>query len=41
MTHTLDVAPTGMSISPAGLISWTPANGDVGLNAVTVRATGP
>jgi hypothetical protein len=38
-TYSLDAAPAGMTISATGLIAWTPAAGQVGLNAVTVRVT--
>jgi Putative Ig domain len=39
LTFSLDVAPSGMSIDGAtGLIQWTPTNGQVGVNSVTVRA---
>ncbi|MEQ9463559.1 MAG: RHS repeat-associated core domain-containing protein [Haliea sp.] len=31
--------PGGLSVSPAGVLSWTPGDGDVGDSAVTVRAT--
>ena len=38
LTFSLDVAPTGMTINDVtGLIEWTPDNGDVGINPVTVR----
>ena len=38
-TFALDAAPAGMTISATGLVSWTPAAGQVGANAVTVRVT--
>jgi Putative Ig domain len=38
-TYGLDVAPAGMAINATGLITWTPAAGQVGANAVTVRVT--
>jgi bacillopeptidase F len=39
LIYSLDVAPPGMNIDPAsGLIAWTPAIGQTGPQAVTVRA---
>ena len=38
-TFGLNVAPAGMTISATGLISWIPATGQAGTNAVTVRVT--
>ena len=41
-TWSLDVFPTGMTIdSVTGIISWTPALGQEGLNSVTVRVDDP
>jgi hypothetical protein len=38
LTYSLDIAPAGMSIDPSsGLIQWTPAAAQLGLNPVTVR----
>ena len=38
LTFSLDVAPTGMTIdATSGLIQWTPANAQVGSNAVATR----
>ena len=40
LVFSLDDAPAGMTIDPAtGLISWTPATGQAGDHAVTVRVT--
>jgi len=40
LTYTLDVAPAGMSLNASnGLIAWTPSSVQVGLQAVTARAT--
>ncbi|MGH7967851.1 MAG: cadherin repeat domain-containing protein, partial [Limisphaerales bacterium] len=40
LTFSLDVAPASMTINPAsGLISWTPALGQIGANTVVVRVT--
>ena len=40
LTYSLDTAPAGMSIDPvSGLIEWTPTNGQVGDNPVTVRVS--
>ena len=42
LTFSLDAAPAGMSIDTAsGLIQWTPDAAQVGVNAVTARATDP
>ncbi|TAN40736.1 MAG: hypothetical protein EPN25_06495 [Nitrospirae bacterium] len=41
LTYTLDLNPAGMSISPTGLIQWTPTPAQAGSNAVTVRVTDP
>ena len=38
-TYSLVTAPPGMSIDIHGLVTWTPALAQGGLNAVTVRAT--
>ena len=38
LSFSLDVAPDGMTIDPGdGVISWTPTNGQLGDNPVTVR----
>jgi hypothetical protein len=38
LTFSLDDAPSGMTVNSAsGLIQWTPTNGQVGSNSVTVR----
>jgi hypothetical protein len=39
LTYGLDAVPAGMAISPTGLVTWTPAAGQVGPNPVTVRVT--
>lgn len=40
LSYSLTAAPTGMSIDPvSGLITWTPNNGQVGSNDVTVLVT--
>ena len=40
ITYSLQIAPAGMSIDSAtGLISWIPTAGQLGVNAVTVRAS--
>jgi len=39
ITYSLTSAPTGMTISGTGLISWTPAKGDVGAHTVTINIT--
>ncbi len=42
LTYSLDAAPAGMSVDAStGLIAWTPAGMQVGLQTVTVRATDP
>ena len=42
LTFSLDAAPAGMTIDPvSGLIQWTPADTQVGINGVTVRAADP
>jgi FtsP/CotA-like multicopper oxidase with cupredoxin domain len=35
----LDVFPAGMTVSPGGLVQWTPVAGQAGPHPVTVRAT--
>lgn len=35
----LDLSPAGMTISPDGLVEWTPVAGQAGDHGVTVRAT--
>ena len=35
----LTEAPTGMSVDPLGIISWTPLEADVGIHTVTVSVT--
>jgi RHS repeat-associated protein len=37
LTFSLTTAPAGMSISPAGLVTWVPAAAQLGPNPVTVR----
>lgn len=39
--YSLDVSPSGMTVSSTGLIEWTPALAQVGSNPVTVRVTDP
>jgi uncharacterized delta-60 repeat protein len=39
VTYTLSSKPAGMTIQPAGVISWTPDYGQTGSANVTVRAT--
>lgn len=40
ITYSMPVHPDGMTIDAyTGVISWTPDDGDIGSNAVTVRAT--
>lgn len=40
LTYSLTVAPAGMTINPAnGLIAWTPAASQIGVNNVTVTVT--
>ena len=36
---TLDTAPDGMNVDEGGLITWTPALGEVGIHDVTVRVS--
>jgi hypothetical protein len=38
-TVTLAQAPTGMTVSPTGLVQWTPAAGQLGQHRVRVEAT--
>jgi hypothetical protein len=38
-TYVLTAAPTGMTITTAGLISWTPTTAQVGNQTVTLQAT--
>ena len=39
LTYSLDLAPAGMTINATGLIQWTPAPAQMGVNPVTVRVT--
>jgi len=39
MTYSLRTSPSGMAISAAGLISWTPTVAQEGVHAVTLRVT--
>lgn len=39
LTFTLPAAPTGMTITPAGLIAWTPTEAQQGSQSATVRVT--
>ncbi|GAM10729.1 protein sidekick-2 [Geobacter sp. OR-1] len=39
LTYALDAAPTGMTVSATGLVTWTPSEAQLGSNPVTVRAT--
>jgi RHS repeat-associated protein len=42
LTHSLDQAPSGMTIDPSGgLIEWTPSAAQAGPHSVTVRVTDP
>ncbi|WP_318258739.1 putative Ig domain-containing protein [Geobacter anodireducens] len=39
LTYSFDAAPSGMSISSAGLVQWTPTNSQTGTFPVTVRVS--
>ncbi|CCI34563.1 putative Ig domain-containing protein [Microcystis sp. T1-4] len=39
LTYTLNNAPTGMAIDNRGLITWTPTEAQIGVNAVTILVT--
>jgi hypothetical protein len=39
LTYALDQAPTGMSLSASGEVSWTPDESQVGIHAVTIRVS--
>ncbi|HEV3082404.1 MAG TPA: PKD domain-containing protein, partial [Gemmataceae bacterium] len=41
LTYSLPVAPAGMSISSAGLVSWRPTGAQLGNNSVQVRVADP
>ena len=41
LTYALRSAPAGMTLSPAGVISWTPTFSQAGTHLVTVRITDP
>lgn len=41
LTWTLPLGPTGMEITPEGLLSWTPTQQELGEHAVTIRVADP
>ncbi len=41
LSYALTSAPTGMVLSAAGVLSWTPAQADVGRQTVTLRVSDP